>query len=68
MRLTKKQLKVVDVLQNGGYIWLAASRPYLAELDGENRIRSAPLNNLTFECLAAEKVIKKDGYNRWTLA
>lgn len=67
MRLTRQQLYVVQVLQNGGYIWFAAGHPYLAHSEN-GRIKSVSLNIRTFDALMCQKVIIAKDHNQWRLA
>lgn len=67
MRLSKAQLRVVEALQNNGYIWIAAGCPYLVkEVDGVRQ--SVLLNKKVFQNLKEHKVIvEHSSGNRWIL-
>jgi hypothetical protein len=60
-------MKIVEVLQNGGYIWLAAGHPYLAHVEKE-RVKSASIHGKAFTALKEHKIIVLDSTtNRWVL-
>lgn len=70
MRLTKKQLEVVDELQAGAFIWKATDSYYLATIsrnkDGkEVGYLSKRLHQKTFA--AIEHLLTKGDNNRWTI-
>jgi hypothetical protein len=74
MSLTKKQLEIVDVLQNGGHIWKAGDSFYLAEQigtwdSGAPRYQSVRMPKKTFDSLLAQGVLKKTitKDNQWRL-
>jgi hypothetical protein len=66
-RLSKAQLRVVEALQNGGYIWVAAGYPYIVKVDEKERSHSSLLNRKTFEHLKERKVITEDLGGKWNL-
>ena len=57
-RLTKVQLRVIDILQRGGYIWKAAGYPYLTERDANGRLSTAALNRRVFDGLLKAYVLQ----------
>jgi hypothetical protein len=65
MRLTKQQLKVLDVLRNGGYIWTAADHPYLARVDSVGRVTSETMHNKTFTTLIDNGIIERGDDRIW---
>lgn len=68
MRLSKTQMKIVNELQNGGFIWMAGGYPYLATKDNEGRVRSSPVHGKAFTALTEHGIIRQDGVNKWVLA
>ena len=66
-RLSKAQLRVVEALQNNGYIWVAAGFPYIAKIDEKGRQHSVALNRKTFDHLREMKVIEEDLEKKWHL-
>jgi hypothetical protein len=66
-RLSKAQLRVVEALQNGGHIWVAAGFPYILKVDEDGRQHSGPLNRKTFDHLKEMKVITEDLEKKWNL-
>jgi hypothetical protein len=67
VRLSKAQLRVVEALQNGGHVWLAAGSPYLIKVDPEGRKHSDLLNKKTFNHLKEMKIIVEGTDFRWRL-
>jgi hypothetical protein len=67
MRLSKTQIKIVNELQNGGYIWEAGGFPYLAIKDNEGRIKSSPVHGKAFSALVKYGVICQTENKRWKL-
>lgn len=57
MRLSKRQREVMDKLFNGAWIWVACSKPYLAEKDKDGRVRSWPMNYKVFVKMCELKLI-----------
>ena len=68
-RLSRKQLDVVQAIQNGGYIWIAAEQPYLATKSGE-QFNSRPLHGKIFTALVEHGIIakSKDNPKKYVLA
>lgn len=67
MRLTRSQLRVLDTIRNGGYIWVAAGYPYLARKTGDGNFCSERLNNKTFTSLLDCRAISRGEDGRYYL-
>lgn len=68
MALTKKQVEIIDALQNGGHIWKAANTYYLARVVGENQhghrvFKSELLPKKTFDALIEKEMLKPERVN-----
>lgn len=69
MRLSKRQLEIVDELQNGAHIWLASNKyPYICKKISDNNFHSEPIHGKAFNALKDHKVIKVCDDGKWRLA
>jgi len=65
MALTKKQVEIIDALQNGGHIWKAANTYYIARVVGENQhghrvFKSDLLPKKTFDALMEKDMLEPE--------
>lgn len=67
MRLSKTQMKIVNELQNGGFIWMAGGHPYLATKDKDGMYRSTIVHGRAFHALVKNKVIAEGEDGHWGL-
>lgn len=69
MRLSKRQLLVVDVLNAGGWVCTLGGKPYLAQPDGQGGVKTKLMHTKTFEAFVAGGIITQvEGSNRYEVA